>query len=140
MTRTVRGGLEVLDRNECLELLATARIGRVALHWDALPAVTPVNFALDGESIVFRTGPGTKLAAAVTGAVVAFEVDEIDPWYHEGWSVVVTGMAEAVTDPAEVSRLRKLPLNPWAPGPKDDYVRIEAVMVSGRRLSRHARS
>jgi uncharacterized protein len=130
-------GLEVLDRTECFQLLATSRIGRVAVNVGALPTVLPVNFALDGEAVVFRTGPGRKLDAAVSGAVVAFEVDEVDAWYHEGWSVVVQGIAQRITDPDDLERLRRLPLRPWAPGPKDDYVRIAPTIVSGRRLSRH---
>ena len=136
-TTTDRDGLEALGRDECLQLLATATVGRIALHWDALPRVLPVNFALDGETVVFRTGPGTKLAAAAAGAVVAFEVDDIDPWYHDGWSVVVTGIASALTGEA-LARATRLPLRPWAPGARNDYVAIMPTLVSGRRLSRRS--
>ena len=135
-TTTDRNGLEALERSECLQLLATASVGRIALHWDALPRVLPVNFALDGETVVFRTGPGTKLAAAVAGAVLAFEVDDIDPWYHDGWSVVVTGVATALTGGEALERATRLPLRPWAPGARNDYVAITPTLVSGRRLSR----
>jgi nitroimidazol reductase NimA-like FMN-containing flavoprotein (pyridoxamine 5'-phosphate oxidase superfamily) len=128
-------GLEVLGRDECLRLLGTASIGRVGLHWDALPTVLPVNFVLDGDRVVFRTGRGTKLAAASAGSVVAFEVDEVDAWYHDGWSVVVTGKASTVTDPDDVARLQLLPLRSWAPNRGDALVSIEPTLVSGRRLT-----
>ena len=72
-------GLQILDLEECMRLLGTASIGRVGLHWDALPTVLPVNFVLDGDRVVFRTGRGAKLAAAAAGNVVAFEVDSVRP-------------------------------------------------------------
>jgi nitroimidazol reductase NimA-like FMN-containing flavoprotein (pyridoxamine 5'-phosphate oxidase superfamily) len=138
MTLTTDGeGLQVLERDECLRLLATASVGRVGLTWNALPTVLPVNYAMDDASVVFRTGAGTKLAVAVAGAVVAFEADEIDSWYHEGWSVVITGIAHRITDPEDLDRLRRLPLRPWAAGSREDFVIIRPTLVTGRRLERH---
>jgi uncharacterized protein len=107
----------------------------VGLSSAALPVVLPVNFALDGEEIVIRTGAGTKLDAALRNAVVAFEVDEIDPVYHSGWSVMVTGMARELRAPGEIERARALPLRPWAPGVRDAFIAIPAQLVSGRRIS-----
>jgi nitroimidazol reductase NimA-like FMN-containing flavoprotein (pyridoxamine 5'-phosphate oxidase superfamily) len=128
------GRLVQLSRDECLRLLATAPVGRVALSMGALPVVLPVNFVLDGESVVFRTGEGTKHEAAVSNTVVAFEVDQIDPLYHSGWSVLVTGVANVVTAPTEVTRLAALPLRPWADGQRGYYVRISGDRITGRRL------
>ena len=71
-------GLDILDEDECLRLLATVPIGRVGICSGALPAILPVNFELYGRSIVFRTGRGTKLDAAVRSAVVAFQADQYD--------------------------------------------------------------
>jgi nitroimidazol reductase NimA-like FMN-containing flavoprotein (pyridoxamine 5'-phosphate oxidase superfamily) len=67
--------LETLDRAECLNLMATAPVGRIGVSIGALPAIIPVNFALVGANIVIRTVPGAKLDAATRHAVVAFEVD-----------------------------------------------------------------
>ena len=92
-----RNGLEVLSRGECLQLLGGATLGRIGITIQALPLILPVNFKLVGHAIVFRTGPGTKLDAATRGSVVAFEADEIEPFSHAGWSVVVTGVAQEVT-------------------------------------------
>lgn len=129
-----RNGLQVLTRTECLDLLRTAVIGRVGCSSGALPTVLPVNFVVDGESVVIRTTSGSKLEAATRHAVVAFEADEIDPVYHGGWSVVLTGVASAITDEAELDRVRHLPLNPWGVAHDGVYVRISAELVSGRRL------
>jgi len=82
--------LQVIPRDEALRLLASAPVGRVVFTLRALPAVLPVNFVLDGDAVVFRTAPGSKLTAAVRNAVVAFQVDQIDPQTQTGWSVVVT--------------------------------------------------
>lgn len=128
-----RNGLEVLRREESLRLLATAVLGRVALSTGALPTVLPVNFRFDGRRILFRTGAGTKLDAATDRTVVAFEVDEIDAEAETGWSVVVTGVAAEVTDPAEVAAARALPLVRWAGG-ADRVVAISPDLVSGRRI------
>lgn len=81
---------------------------------------------VDGQSVVFRTGPGTKLAATVRGSPVAFEADAIDEVWREGWSVLVQGVAVQVTAREELDRLRRLPLRPWAGGDKSHYVRILA--------------
>src|SRR6476659_864500 len=97
MTASVdaRTQLEVLGRNECVSLLGRSSLGRLAVVCEGAPLVFPVNFTLDGETIVFRTDAGTKLYGARAGRV-AFECDGIDSVYHTGWSVVATGRAEEV--------------------------------------------
>lgn len=126
--------LEVLTRVECMQLLGSERVGRLGLSMHALPVVLPVNFALCEGSIIVCTGPGTKLDAALSGSVVAFEVDHLDEIAETGWSVLVRGMASVVTDPAELDRARSLGLRPWAGGIKDAFVHIATEIVSGRRL------
>jgi len=66
---------------------------------------------------------------------VAFEADAIDPFNRIGWSVVVVGGARLVRDDAQLGHYRKL-LQPWAAGPKDDVIVIQADMVTGIRLAR----
>lgn len=129
-----RNGLQVLDRDECLELLATATIGRIGITSNALPVVLPVNFALIGDYIVIRTGRGTKLDAATRNAVVAFEVDDIDPADQSGWSVLVTGVARELTSQEEVAEVRTTRPARWAPGPDGRYIALSADIVSGRRI------
>ncbi len=106
-----RTGLEELDRDECLRLIAHATLGRLAVVVAGQPLVFPVNFTLDGDAVVFRTEPGTKLHGARNGPV-AFECDGIDLRYHTGWSVLVLAIVEEVNDPTELARLDRLPLDP----------------------------
>lgn len=129
-----RNGLEVLDRETSLALLATATLGRIGVTSAALPTIFPVNFWFDGERILVRTTEGTKLHAATAGAVVAFEVDDFDPLYHSGWSVVVTGPATELTDPADLERVEHQPLPHWAPRIDGHVVAIDPAIVSGRRI------
>lgn len=129
-----RNGLEVLSRAECLELLPTVSVGRVALSIGALPVVLPVRFVVDGESVVFRTVSGSKLEAATRQAVVAFEADHIEPADETGWSVLLTGVAHHVEDPVALVGLRCLPLRPWIPVDADHFVRIPATTLTGRRI------
>lgn len=134
----IRGGevhWQELTKSQCFELLAREHVGRVAVVDDRGPIVVPVNFVLDRHMVVFRTDEGTKLDAASRGSRVAFEIDEIDAVAHTGWSVLVRGEAVEVTDPAELARLRKLRLTPWAPGAKTRYVRILPTALTGRRIS-----
>jgi uncharacterized protein len=133
-TEVDRNGLEILGREDCLLLLGSATLGRIGVTVNALPVVLPVNFWFDGEQIYIRTGPGTKLEAATRNAVVAFEVDDIDPLYHSGWSVVVTGRVHAVIDEDELERLRPAPLARWAPIGDGQVVAIDPELVSGRRI------
>lgn len=117
-------------------LLAAGSIGRVGVSQAALPVVLPVNYAILDGDIVIRTGAGTKLDAALAGAVVAFEIDAVDPIYHEGWSVMVQGRAREVVDPDELKRARALPLEPWAAGVRDRFVRISSERITGRKIGR----
>jgi nitroimidazol reductase NimA-like FMN-containing flavoprotein (pyridoxamine 5'-phosphate oxidase superfamily) len=127
-------GIESLDEAECRALLGDRGIGRVAVSIGAVPSVVPVNYIVLDGAVVFRTGSGTKLDAAVRRSVVAFEVDDIDPIYHEGWSVLVVGMADELTDPDMLARAEHLPLLPWAPGPHEHVVTIHPEIVTGRRI------
>lgn len=131
----VEDGLEILPEDECRRLLTTQRIGRVAFDLGGTPIVLPVNYTVYDNSVVFRTGAGAKLRAAIEGRLVAFEVDEIDPVYHRGWSVLVVGPATEVRDAVELEVLRSLPVRPWAEGIRDHLVRILCDVCTGRRIA-----
>jgi len=128
------GRIEELTRSECFGLLAAGNLGRVAVVDDRGPVVFPVNFVLDRHTVVFRTEPGTKLHAARQGSRVCFEADGTDTARRTGWSVIVRGEITEVTDPAELVRLRALPLQVQAPGARDCYVRILPAVLTGRRI------
>jgi len=124
--------LRHLTRNECLALLAGARLGRVAVSIRALPTILPVNYALLDDDVVLRTAPGSKLSAALLGAVVGFEVDDTNQDRSAGWSVLVVGHANEIRDDATLGRARGLRLEAWAPGDHDHFVMIPTEHVSGR--------
>lgn len=132
MSTTAR--IEPLDREECLRLLAGAPVGRVVFTHHALPAVLLVTVAVDDGDVILRTARGSRLAVAAAGAVVAVEVDDVDVATRTGWSVVATGQARVVDDPADEERLDRL-LRPWAPGRKSVFLRVPVTVVSGRRVS-----
>ncbi len=123
-----------LDRDECLRLLRTVTVGRIVYTEGALPAIQPVNFTVDGGEVIIWTSSGGKLAAAVGGAVVAFEADEIDTATRSGWSVVVVGHAAVIRDIDRLVALAGPGSQPWAPGRTNHVIRIKAERVTGRRI------
>lgn len=135
-TEHPRDRLVELTREECLIRLGRGGVGRVAVSVGALPAILPVNYAMVDGDVVFCTGAGTKLEAALTSAVVAFEVDDTESMSHCGWSVLVVGVAHIVEDPSTLVRDGKAPaLSPWAGGDRDRFVRIETAVITGRQLA-----
>lgn len=127
-------GVEVLGEQECLRLLRTASVGRVGITVGALPVILPVNYGVLDGAIVFRTAGGTKLRAAVRNAVVAFEVDAIDPAEHRGWSVLAVGTATELTNADDLAAAARLGLEPLVPAAGAHYVRLAPELVSGRRI------
>lgn len=123
-----------------MRLLATMPVGRLIFTVNALPAVRLMNFAVVGELIVVRTAADMTVARRVNDVIVAFEADDLDAATSSGWSVVVTGRAARVTDPDVVARYRTVPLVPWAPGERDQYLTITTEVVEGRRVRRAAGS
>ena len=103
--------------------------------------ILPVNFVvdrdIDGHSIVFSTSEGDKLDAVRGGRTLTFEVDDVEPALRTGWSVLVIGRGEVITDPAQVHRIEQLQLAPWVSLPDRVFVRILAAEITGRRLPLH---
>jgi nitroimidazol reductase NimA-like FMN-containing flavoprotein (pyridoxamine 5'-phosphate oxidase superfamily) len=130
----IDGGLELLTEAQARTLLAGGEIGRIGVTIAALPAIFPVNYRVIDGAIVFRTAAGSKLSAATSGCVVAFEVDDYQLSDRSGWSVLVVGRAEVVDDERLADRARTARLEPLADGLRHAFVRIEPSMISGRRL------
>jgi nitroimidazol reductase NimA-like FMN-containing flavoprotein (pyridoxamine 5'-phosphate oxidase superfamily) len=104
---------------------------------EGAPIIRPLNYVFDprSQSVVFRTAEGSKLHGLLRAREAAFEIDGIDAGGRTGWSVVILGVAEEVTNTSELRRLEKLGLEVWAPGPRTHWVRIRARTVSGRRIA-----
>ncbi|MCU1374946.1 MAG: pyridoxamine 5-phosphate oxidase-related FMN-binding protein [Actinomycetia bacterium] len=126
-----------LARARCLELLEAGSIGRVAVTRHGVPHIVPVNYVVADEWIVFRSGAGTKEEVAEMERPMSFEIDRFDESDRTGWSVLVSGPSEVVTDPAELERIAGHHLDVWAPGARPHTVRLRLDLVSGREISRH---
>jgi nitroimidazol reductase NimA-like FMN-containing flavoprotein (pyridoxamine 5'-phosphate oxidase superfamily) len=135
-TETVdRTGLEVLTMPECMRLVGTVPVGRMAMIDRGEIVVFPVNHVIDQHVVAFRTAYGAKMEAALMRHVVSFEADAYDAEAHTGWSVVIKGRADLVTDDEDLARLEASGLRPWSnPVARDTWVVIRATEVSGRRI------
>jgi uncharacterized protein len=128
---------EEIPVHECLELLKNYHFGRIAVVVDGHPIIFPINYAVDGDAVVFRTNTGAKLSGAVMGQV-AFEIDGTDEAARTGWSVIVQGVGSEITAALDrrSEQLRQLEAEPWVPGERTRWVEILPQSVTGRRLRR----
>ena len=133
-----KGRLESLGRDRCLSLLRAGTVGRlVTVDRYGSPDVFVVNYAMEGDNVVFRTDAGTKLRLA-DGHDVAFEVDGVDASSRTGWSVVVRGRAEERTTfdgPTRLTAARDLGVEPWAEGERRHWVAVHPRHITGRRIA-----
>jgi uncharacterized protein len=125
--------VEHLDGPDCRSLLRTARIGRLGYTRDALPAIAPVTFCLHADRVVIPSRSCSHLVPGTNGAVVAFQVDSLDPDTCAGWTVTVVGPSRSVTDPTEIATLDRLPWARPARWPDRCYISIALGLVAGWR-------
>ena len=130
--RWFRGHLREVSREDCLALLASKVVGRVAFCEPDGPSVLPVNYVVDDGTVLFRTGPHASIAQHL-GQPAAFEVDEADEYTESGWSVLVRGHVEPV-DIDDVPSDPAARPTPWPEGVKSLYLRIVPREITGRRL------
>ena len=133
MSPESNGPVEALHIDECMILLQSEQLGRLAVAVHHLPEIFPVNYIVNDGKILFRTSEGTKLLLLTINAQVAFEVDSFTK--GEAWSVVVKGTARAIESQQEIWEANKLPLTPWIPTLKYVFVEIEPSEVTGRRFN-----
>lgn len=132
---TDHAGLEIVPFADCLRLLDTVPVGRVGFYGDGEVVILPVNFIVDGQDVIFRTGAGSKLSSLGNRNVAGFEADSYDAATKSGWSVVVSGFTELVESDDEIHRLSDLGLHPWARPEQDvpTLIRIRPTSITGRR-------
>jgi nitroimidazol reductase NimA-like FMN-containing flavoprotein (pyridoxamine 5'-phosphate oxidase superfamily) len=127
---------EGLSASECWALLRSTDVGRLAMSFAGRQEIFPLNYVVDHGTVVFRTGEGTKLAAATERLAVAFEVDGLDVEPGEVWSVVIKGTVEEVKRVDELMDVvAALPLYPWHAAPKGHFLRIVPGEITGRRFA-----
>ena len=125
---------EVLDTHDCWKYLRSASVCRVAVATADGPEIFPVNYVPDYGTVVFRTGPGTKLEAVAGNSPVALEADGLNTYGTIAWSVIVKGTAKVVDTLEAFQEATDAGLAPWEPGSKDHLVRVTPSEVSGRRF------
>lgn len=122
-----------MTQRECGQLLAANHFGRIAVNDDTGPVVLPVNYVMDGDSVLFRSDSGTKLKAGLRGARASFEIDAVDEGTRTGWSVLARGTLTDVYDEAERARADRIPLQPFIGG-RTYYLRLLVYELTGRRI------
>jgi nitroimidazol reductase NimA-like FMN-containing flavoprotein (pyridoxamine 5'-phosphate oxidase superfamily) len=128
--------IEILSEETAFALLRRGGVGRVVFADERGPVALPVNFRLLDGAIVFRTGTGSILTALSRTTSLGFEVDRLDDVLGEGWSVLVTGEAEVVSDATERERIDALHIHPWTGAERPTPVRLIPKLVTGRRIRR----
>ncbi len=125
--------ITVLSAEQCWNLLSGQSLGRLATSIGGRPEIFPVNFAVQGDTVLFRSAEGTKLITTVINNEVAFEVDSYDE--VGGWSVIIKGTAEILESARDVEEAEQAPLRPWIPTLKLRFVRITPSEISGPRFT-----
>lgn len=121
----------MMTTDECWEMLRANEFGRLAFHLAGEVHLAPINYAVDHDTLLFRTAEGSKLLGVEMNPDVAFEIDEFDE--HHARSVVLRGVARHLGE-SEEHRAENVPLRPWVPTLKYDVVEIRPTEVSGRRF------
>lgn len=128
------GAVTMLTPDECWQQLGKETLGRIAVSAAGVVDIFPVNYVVDGHTLLFRTAPGTKLLELAINDRVAFEVDGHTD--DQAWSIVVKGRAERVERQSEIDAADELGLEPWIPTLKYRWVRIHPDEVTGRSFTR----
>lgn len=137
---------DILDEHDCRRLIASGGVGRIAYKSRYGYAVIPVNYVLDAGNVIFRTTAGSALdedlrtGIADADYLVAFEIDHIDEDRHEGWSVLIQGVAHALESESERAATAHLDVRPWPGGGKDLHFRITPTRMTGRAIRRPDRA
>lgn len=119
----------VMTTEECWEMLRANEFGRLAFHLAGEVHLAPINYAVDHDTLLFRTAEGSKLLGVEMNPDVAFEIDEFDE--HHARSVIIRGVARHLGEDEE-HRAENVPLRPWVATLKYDVVEIRPTEISGR--------
>jgi nitroimidazol reductase NimA-like FMN-containing flavoprotein (pyridoxamine 5'-phosphate oxidase superfamily) len=136
--------LEILDEAECMRLISAGGIGRIAYSGEFGLTILPVTYKVYEGTILFRTGQDSPLDEDLRTGIahaeykVAFEIDDFDAERREGWSVLIQGAAHHVDSDAERASVLNAGVESWPPGPREHFLRINPMLLTGRRIRRAA--
>lgn len=122
-----------LSEEECWERLGGTEFGRLAYHLADEVHIAPINYAVDGQTLVFRTAEGSKLLGVVMNTDVAFEIDDVDEEAESAWSVIARGAAR-ILEGQEARDADNLRLRPWVDTRKFNVVSIAVSELTGRQF------
>jgi nitroimidazol reductase NimA-like FMN-containing flavoprotein (pyridoxamine 5'-phosphate oxidase superfamily) len=128
-----RSAVRDIDPAACMDLVRSRGVGRVGFLDGRGPTIFPVNYTVYGESILIRTSPYGTLAESAHYDWLAFQVDDIDEFTESGWSVLLRGPVERAR-PEELPMERGVQPEPWAEGARTLLLRLDPILVTGRRL------
>jgi len=127
--------LLALTPEECWARLEAAHVGRAVFVDARGPVALPVNYGVFNGNIIFRTAAQSSLLASSYAGRVGFEIDNIDEGHRVGWSVLASGHVERADGETELRTLQSIGVEPWAEGPRNEYLRLVVSDVTGRRLA-----
>jgi hypothetical protein len=122
----------ILSEDESWRRLGGVALGRLVTSFAGEPEIFPVNFVVQGRTVLFRSSEGTKLFSAVANSIVLFEADDHN--VAEGWSVIVRGRAKLLRTDAEIEEAERAQLMPWTAIAKVHYVRVTPSEITGRHF------
>jgi uncharacterized protein len=123
--------IDELTPEECWAELAAGELGRLAYRLGDEVNIAPINYAVDGETLLFTTAEGSKLLGVVMNPEVVFEIDEYDDEFAK--SVIVRGRARLLGE-HEAHRVENVALRPWLDTLKYNVVEIAPTHITGRRF------
>ena len=132
--------VERLSEAECMELLASGRLGRLVYTSRYGLTAMPVVYKVDAGSIVFGTWDPVlfdeELRTGIAHAEyqVAVEADHFDVEAREGWHVLVGGAAHHLDTEAERAPYIDAGLEPWIEGVPAHFIRVSPTRVWGNRV------
>jgi hypothetical protein len=118
-----------LTTERCWELLRADEFGRLAFRMSDEVHLVPINYAVDGDTLLFRTAEGNKLLGVTMHPQVVFEIDAYDD--TRAHSVIVRGLARVLEEDEE-HRAEEVPLRPWVDTPRYNVVEIVPTQITGR--------
>jgi len=121
-----------LSSEQCWDLLRADEFGRLAFRMADEVHLVPINYAVDGDRILFRTAEGNKLLGVTMHPEVVFEIDAYDD--ERAHSVIVRGIARRLEEDEE-HRAEEIPLRPWVSTPKYNVVEIRPTEITGRAFA-----
>lgn len=130
--------LQEMTTQECWRRLGTEGMGRVGFDRGRGPRIHPVNYTVADQTVYVRTNDASEFGSFVRmfgdGALVSFQVDELDAARGERWSVLIAARVRPLSPEAEADLPpSRIPV-PVPDGQRPVLVQLTPIEVTGRHL------